>query len=305
MVAQALVAPQQQPTNAVEGVTLATTVTPLVLLHPPADVVDGRVGQADHVKWIHDEGGVGQLFGHAVGIAPVGVDGHGVDPGQPCLGAIGQPFLDHRSAATSDDVEQPSGNDVDEAGDEGGVASSIRPQPCRLVQAQPAHGADALGIVDQWLAVVAHGVHDRPPADAEGAAHLGHGMVVPSHPPTRLDPGPLSEGRPRGDERAHFGPGLHVAVVVTTAPQTLAPDHDDRPPAAGEVTHLRPAPTLGQGSGPTTETADCARLRLHQLEQLAVHLDGGQQHETLQAQYRDRALTTLESHQGPPRFSVA
>ena len=52
----------------------------LVLLDPPADVVDGQVGQAHHVKWVNDHGGVGQGLGHPVGIAPMGVDGHGVHP---------------------------------------------------------------------------------------------------------------------------------------------------------------------------------------------------------------------------------
>ena len=305
MVTEAFVAPQQQAADAVERIPLATTMAALVLLDPATDIVDGHVGQADGVEGIDDEGGVGQLGGHPVGIAPVGIDGHGVHPGQPGFGAVGQPTLDHRGAATSDDVEQPPGHDVDEARHERGVAGGVGPQPRGLVQAQPAHGADAAGVIDQWPAVVAHRLHHCGPADAQGATDLGHGVVVLAHPPAGLDPGPLGERRPGADEWARLAPGLHLAVGLSTAPQPLGPHHDHGPAAAGQVTHLGPAPALGPRSGSTAETADDAGLGLHQLVQLAVDLDRRQQDEALQAQNRDCTVATLESHQGPPRFSVA
>lgn len=181
----------------------------------------------------------------------------------------------------------------------------VGPLPGRLVQAQAAHCADAAGVVDEWPAVVAHGFHDRRPAHAQGAGDLGHGVVVPTHPPTGLGPGPLGQRRPRGDEGAGLAPGLDVAVGITAAPETLGPDHNHGTPATGQVTHLRPAPALRQRPGPTARTPDHGVLRLDELVQLAVDLDRGQEHESLQAQYRHRAVATLESHQGPPRFSVA
>ncbi len=48
------------------------------------------------MKWVHDEGGMRQRLGHAVGVSPVGVDGYGVHPVQPCFRACGQPGCDDR-----------------------------------------------------------------------------------------------------------------------------------------------------------------------------------------------------------------
>jgi len=48
--------------------------------------------------------------------------------------------------------EEAAADDVHEAGDEGAVAAGVGPQERRLVQAQGAHGADSIGIVDKGFA---------------------------------------------------------------------------------------------------------------------------------------------------------
>jgi hypothetical protein len=62
---------------------LATPVTGGGLLGATADLVEGRVGEADHMEVIDHEPGLGQARGHGCGVGLVGVDHHMADPRQP------------------------------------------------------------------------------------------------------------------------------------------------------------------------------------------------------------------------------
>ena len=240
-----------------------------VLLDAPPNVVDGPVGQGDGVKRVDHQDGVGQMGGHAVGVAPEGVDGHRVDAGQPRRGSGAQPVVHRLAAATSDDVEEATPIQVHEVGGEGGVAVGVGPQEGDLVEAQRPHVGAPVGIVDQRSAVVVDSRHDRRPAHPEVPGHTRHRPVLLAHLTAGLGPGPLRHRRPGGDLGGPLGPAGDVAVGLGAAPDALGPHHHHPPPAGGQVPHPHPAPALGQCPGAAGWAAHHRRRRLHQLVQLA------------------------------------
>ena len=85
-----------------------------LLLDPAAYVVDGSVGQGDGVERVDHQDGVAQVVGDAVGVAPEGVDGHRVDPGQLLRRSRSQPVVHRLGAATWDDVDETASLQVHE-----------------------------------------------------------------------------------------------------------------------------------------------------------------------------------------------
>ena len=103
------------------------------------------------MKRIDDQGGMRQFLGHAVGVAPVRVDGHGVRAGQPRLRPAGQPCLTTLALRPATMSSSRPGDDVHEPGDEDGVAAGVGPQERGLVEAQATDRTDAAGVLDQGL----------------------------------------------------------------------------------------------------------------------------------------------------------
>jgi len=60
-------------------------------LGPPADVIDGGIGQLDGVEVVDGDGGSREARNQGVVIAPVGIDGDHLDVIPPVTGAFVHP----------------------------------------------------------------------------------------------------------------------------------------------------------------------------------------------------------------------
>ena len=240
-------------------------MAPGLLLHPPAHVVHGGVGQAHGVEVVDHDRRVGQVADRAVGVAPVRVQGHRLDTGEPTRLPSTEPGAHRLGRAPGHDVEQVAVLEVHEAGHEDRRVGRVGGQERRLVEPERRDGAHAVGVVDQGRTVVPDRRHDGVPAHAERPGQRGDGGGVLAHPTARFRPGPAGERRPGGDGRVGLGPGLGVAVRRGARHRRLAHTTTTGRPPAGRsrtTTRRRPlllarAPQAGQRTATAVVSTNC------------------------------------------------
>jgi hypothetical protein len=146
----------------------------------------------------------------------------------------------------------------------------------RLIDAQLAHGADAVGVVDERRAVFDHRVHDRPPAHAQLGGYHRYCPGFLAHLPARFGAGPAGENHLGVDVGRAFGPALGVAVRVHTAPPALDPPQPGGATEAGKVADVDGHAVLGLGPRPAASAADDIEAGLDREDELVgrlVHLE--------------------------------
>ena len=118
--AELFVAGEEPAADPVERVVLATAVSGGGMLGPAADLVERRVGQADHVEVIDHQPRVGQPDSDGGGVGLVGVDHHVGDPGQPGGRLRAEPVGDRHGAASRENVHEAARIEVDDPGHQHG-----------------------------------------------------------------------------------------------------------------------------------------------------------------------------------------
>jgi hypothetical protein len=86
---EAFAADQQPLVDAAAAGRFAAGVAGRLALHPPAEVVDGLVGEAHDMKRVDDDLGRVESADQSVAIAPMRIQGDALDRGQPLLVAAG------------------------------------------------------------------------------------------------------------------------------------------------------------------------------------------------------------------------
>ena len=198
-VGQSLPASGHQPTGLEQRILLASPVAQALLLGPTPDVVDHRVGQLDAMETVHGDDGVGQEGEDPVEVAPVGIDGDGLDVASPGRRALGEPVAHVVSVAAPDDVEEPPSEYVDEAGDVEGVVLTVGTEHLVLVDPEGTEVVEAVGVVDQGLPVAADTVHGTLPAHPELPGQPGPPTIRPGRPSGRSRRPPVWSASPRPD----------------------------------------------------------------------------------------------------------
>jgi hypothetical protein len=275
---------QQQLADAVQRVTLATSMAEGGLLHSPAPLVDYRVGQPDGVEVVHHHGGVPKPGRQGVGIPAPGVQRDRADLGQPVIRSGTKPVVHRGPGAVGHHIQQPATLQVHQASDVPGWRHAGRLEEGGLIQAEGGHTLQAHSVVHQRGAVLVYGPHDGRPANAEVACHCGDRVGVLADPPAGLGPGPLGQHCSRADGRHPLGPGPHLAGWLSTAPDALAPGQDHRPATSGQIAHPDRAPAVQLGPYPTAHAANHGRRGLDGKLPLAAHDLCGEDLKAVQAQ---------------------
>ena len=291
---------QQQLADAVQRVTLATSMAERGLLGPPAPLVDHRVGQPDGVEVVHHHPGVPKPGRQCVGVPAPGVQRDRADLGQPVNRSGTKPVIHRGPGAVGHHIQQPATLQVHQASDIPGRRHLGRLEEGGLIQAQRGHTLQTSSVIHQRAAVVAHRPHDGRPADAEVASDRRHRMGVLADPPASLGAGPLGQHRPRTDRRRPLGPGPHLAGRLTTAPEALVPAQHHRTATNGQVAHPDRAAAVKLGPDPTAHATNHGRRGLDDKLPLAAYDLGGEDLEAVQAQQPGSGRTTVLTHLGPP-----
>jgi hypothetical protein len=240
----------------------APTVAEGGLLHPPADLVDDRVGQSDGVEVVDDHGGMPKRCGKGAGVAAPGIEGDRGDLRQPAGRTGAQPGVHGPAGAVGHYAQQPAAVKVDQAGDIPGRRGRGGPKEAGLVQAQRGHAMQASRVVDQPPAMLAHGSHHRRPAHPQVAGDRRHRVGVLADSSAGLGAGPLGQHRPRTDHLGVLGPGPHPTGRLRTAPDALASGQHDRAATDWQVADPNRPPCVGLGLHAARRAADPGRGRL-------------------------------------------
>jgi hypothetical protein len=267
-----------------------------VVLHPPAHDIEGPVGQSNRVEVIHHHDGVGQARFEGVGVAPEGVGGRYRDLGPPGRRLGVQPIRDHRRAATSHDVDQPSPVQVDVPRH---IARPLRPPRMResgLVHPDRPGRGGAGRVIDQWLAVAAHRRHGRRPADTEPSGRCGNRHAILTNLPADLRRRSRRQQPARLDAARLLSPRAHLTVRVGAPPDPLRPPQHHRPSCHRQIPNLDLASPMADRTAAALDATDDPLRRLHRQPPLAVHLHLDANLETGHANQRGRAATTVELH---------
>jgi hypothetical protein len=196
---QPFVSDEQLAADPVQRLTLASPVAEGVLLHPAADLVQGGVAQSHGVEVIDDQLGVGQPLGQAPGVAGVGIQGDGVDGGQPRRRPGDEPPGNPLRSTAFDHIEEPVAVQVDEAGHQQRRVLRVGGEEGVLVEPQRRRGAEAGQVIHPRSAVIAHRGQGGVPPHPEAPGHLGDGVAGLTDEAADLGSGPLGQRRPRGD----------------------------------------------------------------------------------------------------------
>jgi hypothetical protein len=276
-------------------------VTEAGLLGAAADLVERRVGEADHMEVIHDQPGGGQALGDGGGVGLVGVDDHMADPGQPRRWRGRQPVGDSGSAASRQNIDQTTLVEVDDPGHQQRRALGGGGEERGLIQPDRSWGTEAGEVIDSGSTVVARcgpSPHARTPEVPGG---LGDRVLCRADPVGDLSPGALGEHRPRGDLVGLFGPRARRAPRLRAAPQALGPHQHHRPIRQRQVTDHHPAPAMAPRSHTTGRAPRPVLGGLHRQPPLAARVveQLGAHHEPVEPDQRGHAAT-VAFHQGPP-----
>ena len=172
LVAQLLFALEQQPAGPIERVVAPAPMTQLFDLDPPADGVEGAVGQCDHVEGVDHLGRFGKHDAVDGGIGGRHVEGAVFDALLPGLGLFVQPGGHLHVVAAGQDVDDLVVLDI---GHGGGVVGPVPRQAHEggLVEADGGGLVQALAIgLEKGLAIGGHGVVDRVPVTGQLGCHL-------------------------------------------------------------------------------------------------------------------------------------
>ena len=169
-----------------------------------------------------------------------------------------------------------------------------------LVDAQLVDGAHAIGVVDQWLAVLAHGAHHRVPADAEFSGHLRDRAGVEPDLQAALEPGPVGEQAPRGELLRGLGPGAQRARRLLAAPAALGPHQPGGTAERRQIPVLDNHPLMGPRHDPALRTADQAGVGLDLDHDLGGALVDIQNPEPGQAKQGLGNASSVTHRQGSP-----
>ena len=238
---------------------------------------------ADHVERVGDLHGVGQ---HRVEHRPIRrrqIERRPTNPVAPRLGSGSEPGARLGAVAAGDDIEQLATLDVDDLrrpqlGPVGAVAGEQR-----RIEADGTDLAEAVGVVDQRLAVDNNGVHHGVPITRQIRCHLRHGPSVAAD----------LEGRParrprrqlaarRSDPRILLRPRRRGARRVGATPALLVPHQPGRPAKHRQIDQLHRAATVIMCRGATGRTGRALSAGAHGDAQPrrpltnADHLDVGQ-----------------------------
>jgi hypothetical protein len=163
---------EQLAADAIERVALAATVAERLLLHPPADLVEGRVGQTHGVEVVHNQLGMAQPVGQAPGGARVGVQGDRPDGRPPWRRAGRQPPRNPLRRAALDHIQEAMAVQVDESGDQQRRVLGAGGEERVFIDAQGPGGTEPGQMIHPRAPVIAHRRHGGVPADPEDACHL-------------------------------------------------------------------------------------------------------------------------------------
>ena len=169
------------------------------LLHAAADLIEGRVGETDHMEVIDHQAGIGQSRGHRRGVGLVGVDHHMADARQPWGRLRRQPVGHRDGAASRENLDEAALVEVDDPGHQHGRVLRGPSEERRLVEPDRAGGAEAGRVIDAGPAVIAHRGHRRVPRHAEVPRGLGDGVLSGTETMSDLRPSPLGQHGPWRD----------------------------------------------------------------------------------------------------------
>src|SRR5262249_27113830 len=111
---ETLMAGQQPATDPIQRIGLSAAMVGGDLLDPATHLIEGGVGEANHVEVVDYQPGVGQGAGHGGGVRLVGVDHDVADPGSPPCRLGCQPVADGGGTASGQDVDETAGVEVDD-----------------------------------------------------------------------------------------------------------------------------------------------------------------------------------------------
>jgi hypothetical protein len=171
-------------------------MAPGVVLGAAPDLVEGRVGETNHMEVIDHHPGGGEALGDGGGVGLIGVDHHMADPRQPRRRLGRQPVGDCDSATSRQNIDEAAGVEVDDAGHQHGGVLGGGGEERGLVQPDRAGSTEAGQVIDAGPAVITHRCHRRVPRHPEVPGRLGHGVLFGPDTTGDLAPGPLSEHRP-------------------------------------------------------------------------------------------------------------
>jgi hypothetical protein len=283
---QALGAGQHQLSDPVEGIAPASPMAEGLVLDPAAHLIEAAVGDPHDVERVGHPDRVIEpaIQARAVGLGQVGR--HHAHAGEPRRRLAIEPGSQRRGAVSRDHVDHDLGPQVDQAGRKERRVILGGGQPRGLVDAEGAHLADPLRVVDQGFAVLAHRVHHGVPRDPELVCHLDDRPRVAAHLAAALGAGTVGQQAARRERLRGLGPGPRRARGLLAAPAALHPHQAGGPPEGGQVAVLDRHPILRDGDHAAPGAADQLGDRFDADHHLRLVLGDLQHAESGQAEHR-------------------